>query len=296
MRSIRGAFPRAVTLFCLSLCASLSGCDRASIMNRETPVEDESFARKHVELLRQQDFVEVEQDLDPSITDSDIRNKLVALAAVFPPEEPKSVKVVGIVFRRGGDIPVDTLTLEYGFPGKWILVDMSIHKTGEVPTIVGFHAVPIAEPLEEVNKFRLTGKSALHYTVLLIAITVPIFCLYVLVLCLRSRKENRKWLWAALILFCIGRFVINWTTGEWSFTPFAVYLLGSSVTANPAYGPWMLAVSFPLGAILFLRKEKQSTQSDEIRKPATGQQSIDSISSDTPPDDTEFEKSNSSPD
>jgi hypothetical protein len=172
---------------------------------------------------------------------------------MFPAHEPKSVKVVSLLFRRGADPPTDSLTLEYEFPDKWILVDFSIQKSGGVSTIVGFNVMPVAESSEEVNSFHLAGKGPLQYMVLLLAIFVPISCIYAFVLCLQSRN-NRKWLWAVFILLGVGKFAVNWTTGEWSFTPFALYILGASVTAHPVYAPWMVAVSFPLGAFLFLKR------------------------------------------
>jgi hypothetical protein len=248
---------RYLSLLAAALCLSLAGCDqeRASIVKRTTPADDESFARRHVELLRQQAFTEVEQDFDASLMRPDIGNKLAAMAAMFPHGEPKSVKVVGVVFRRGSGPPMDSITLEYEFPEQWILVNVAIEKTGGVSRIVGFHSTPISESLEEVNKFRLAGKGPLQYAVLFIAIGLPIFCIYTLVLCLRSKNASRKWLWVPFILLGVGKFAINWTTGECSFTPLAVSLLGTLITANPAYGPWMVSVSFPLGALLFLLRQ-----------------------------------------
>jgi hypothetical protein len=227
-------------------------------MKRMTPGEDESFARKYVDLLRKQSFEQVEKELDPSITASDIREKLAAMTAMFPAGEPKSIKVVAVTFLRGAESRTDTLGLEYEFPEKWLLVNISIQRSGGVSTIVGFHVTPLVDSLENVNRFSLAGKSALQYAVLFTAVAVPIFCLYVLFLCLQSKTERRKWLWVVFILLGVGRLAVNWTTGEWTFTPLVVSLLGASVTAIPAYGPWMVAVAFPLGAFLFFMRQKRS--------------------------------------
>jgi hypothetical protein len=263
---------RALCLLSIALCLSLGGCNRASVMKRMTPREDESFARKYVDLLRQQSFEQVEKDLDPSIANSDIGEKLAAMTAMFPAGEPKSVKVVALTFRRGAESQTDTLGLEYEFPDKWLLVDISIQRAGGVSTIVGFHVTPIADSLENVNRFSLAGKSALQYAVLLIAAAVPIFCLYVLFLCLQIKTERRKWLWAVFILLGVGKLAVNWTTGEWTFTPLAVNLLGASVTVIPAYGPWMVAVAFPLGAILFFRRQRRSVALAEVQASSTEEQ------------------------
>lgn len=263
---------RALCLLSIGFCLSLGGCDRASLMKRMTPGEDESFARKYVDLLRQQSFEQVEKDLDPSLAGPDIREKLAAMTAMFPAGEPKSVKVVAVAFRRGAESRTDTLGLEYEFPEKWLLVDISIQRAGGASTIIGFHVTPIADSLENVNRFSLAGKSALQYAVLLIAVAVPIFCLYVLFLCLRTKTERRKWLWVVFILLGVGKLAVNWTTGEWTFTPLAVSLLGTSVTANPAYGPWVVAIAFPLGAFLFLRRQRSRVALAEVQASSTEEQ------------------------
>jgi hypothetical protein len=58
------------------------------------------------------------------------------------------------------------------------------------------------------------------------------------------------------ILFGVGNFALDWTTGEWQFAPLHVHLLSASVSAN-LYGPWVLSVSVPLGALLFLWRRRR---------------------------------------
>jgi LytS/YehU family sensor histidine kinase len=67
-----------------------------------------------------------------------------------------------------------------------------------------------------------------------------------------------KWPWALFILFGIGSFAINWTTGEMQLSVLTLRLLGASVT-GAVYGPWILSVSFPLGALAFLLSRKALT-------------------------------------
>jgi hypothetical protein len=60
------------------------------------------------------------------------------------------------------------------------------------------------------------------------------------------------------ILFGIGGFAINWTTGETQLSALTVRLLGVSL-AGALYGPWILSVSFPLGALVFLLRRTALT-------------------------------------
>lgn len=261
---------RVLCLLSIAFCLPLGGCDRASLMKKMTPAEDESFARKNVDLLRQQQFEQIEQELDPSISDSDAKETLATMAGMFPSEEPKSIKVVDLKFFHSADSSTHSLKLEYEFSDRWLLVNMSIQRRGGTSTtITGFNVTPIADSLENVNKFSLVGKSSSQYGMLGLAIIGPVFCLYVLVLCLRAKKHNLKWLWAIFILFGVGRLAVNWTTGELTFTPLAVHIPCASVTAVPAYGPWMVAVSLPLGAILFLIKQRRSAALSDLQAPSS---------------------------
>jgi hypothetical protein len=240
-------------------------------MKKMTPAEDESFARKHVDLLRQQQFEQIERELDLSISDSHTRDTLARMAGIFPTEEPKSIKVVDLKFFRNPDSSTHFLTLEYEFSDKWLLVNMSVQRKEGTATITGFNVTPVADSLESVNGFSLVRKTGLQYAVLGLAIIGPIFSLYVLVLCLRTKNQNLRWLWAIFILFGVGRLAVNWTTGELTLTPLAVHIPCASATEVPAYGPWVVAISLPLGAILFLIKRKRSAALSELPSSSSGE-------------------------
>jgi hypothetical protein len=241
-------------------------------MKKMTPPGDELFARKYVDLLRQQAFDQVEQELDPSIVGSGARNTLATMAGMFPAGEPISTKVVAYSFRHDRQSSTDSLTLEYEFPDKWLLVDMSIQRMGGASRILAFHVTPIADSLEHINRFSLVGKSALQYVILGLALAAPIFSFYVLAVCLRTKGQNRKWLWAIFILVGVGKLAINWTTGALTFTPLAINIpCGGATTAVGVYGPWVVAVHLPLGAILFLRKRSRSVTPSEVELPPVEQ-------------------------
>ena len=185
---------------------------------------------------------------------------------MFPAQEPVSTKVVG--FRRFlGNVRRTEITLEYEFPQKWLLAEVVTQKSGGVTTIVGFHVTPIADSLENLNRFTLVGKGAPQYEILSLAVLAPLFSLYVFVLCIKTRMGKKKWLWLIFILLGIGKLVVNWTTGQVFFTPIAIQLPPAGANAQ-LYGPWLVYVSIPLGAIIFLIMRKrfvgpvQQTQQD----------------------------------
>ena len=133
---------------------------------------------------------------------------------------------------------------------------MSIKRMGGASTILAFRVTAIADSLEHINRFSLVGKSALQYGILGLALAAPIFSFYVLGFCLRTKNLNRKWLWAIFILVGVGKLGVNGTTGALTFTPLAVQVpCGGATTTMGFYGPWVVTVNLPLGAVLFLRNE-----------------------------------------
>ena len=136
------------------------------------------------------------------------------------------------------------------------MANVAIKNRNGVKTIVGFHVYPEALALERQNAFTLVGKPASAYIVLCAALVAALFTVYTLVLCIRTRlRGRRKWLWVLFIVIGFGKFAVNWTTGQWSFSPASVLLFSASAFA-PIYGPWTIVASVPLGAIVFLLRRK----------------------------------------
>jgi hypothetical protein len=234
--------------------AVLSGCDQATLMKKMTPQEDEAITRRYVDDLRQNRFDQIEQDLNPGLKDSNMHGTLASIAAMFPAQEPVSTKVVGFRSFLGNDRRTE-ITLEYEFPQKWLLAEVVTQQSGGVRTIVGFHVTPIADSLENLNRFTLAGKSTSQYAILSLAVLAPLFSLYVFVVCIKTTMGKKKWLWLIFILLGIGKFIVNWTTGQVFLTPLAIQLPAAGANAQ-LYGPWLVYVSMPLGAIIFLIMRK----------------------------------------
>ena len=251
---------RFLSLISIVIIMLLAGCDQASMMKKMTPPEAESAAKGYIDLLRQNRFEEIEKDLDSSIKTTDIRNTLIKMAQMIPAQKPESIKVVGshVNVFHGPKEPETTttnITLEYQFQDKWLLTNVATQKKDGVSTVVGFNVNPIPDSLENINKFRLVGKSPLQYSVLVLAIIIPLFTMCALVQCIRTKIEKKKWLWVLFILFGLAKFSVDWTTGQWGLNPLSFQLLGAGAFA-PAYCSWVISISLPLGAVIFMLKRK----------------------------------------
>jgi hypothetical protein len=257
---------RFMFLVGIAFCVSFVGCDQATLMKKWTPPEAESIARSYVDLLRQGKVDQIERDLDASVTDSSVRDTFAKMAAIFPAENPVSVKVVGAHIFKGQEYSTTDITLEYQFPSKWLLVSVVTRKQGNISTIIGFHVNPIPDSLENQNKFSLLGKGASQYLILIFAACSLLFSFYVLVVCIRTKIGKTKWLWMLFILVGVGRLAVNWTTGEFTFTPFAFQIPCLAAT-HPLYGPWTIAFYLPLGGILFLNHRWKMKVKGELAEP-----------------------------
>jgi hypothetical protein len=238
----------------------VSGCnkDNISLVKMFTPPEDEAKATNYVAMLRQGRFEQLENDMDGSIKTGDVHGTLVKIAALIPPQQPISVKVVGAEQFHSQGVNQIYLTFEYQFPTNWLIINVALQRNEGACTIYGLSVRPLSNSLENINRFTLSGKNVIQYTILALAVSVPMFIVYALVLCIRTRMRKRKWLWIIFILIGVGKFTVNWTTGQWEFGFLQVQLLGASAFAPP-YGAWLIAVSVPLGAVLFLLRRKRLT-------------------------------------
>lgn len=249
----------------LLLCLPIVGCsrddllkhygyDRASLL-RNMPKEDEVLARDSVDLLRSERFDDLESRLDPSIRGGDIRGKLAEMSSFFP-SKPISVKTVEAGFVRSHDSSTTKVTLEYQFERSWLLAHVVIRTKGGFKRIAALSVTPTSEQFEVMNEFTFADKGFSQYAGLLLALSVAALTLYAFVSCVRMKIGPPKWAWLLAILVGVCRISVNWTTGQWFFTPLALRI--PPVTAAcTAYGPWILHIFSPLGAIAFLRLRKR---------------------------------------
>ncbi len=240
----------------------LVGCNQDDVLQKFSSPEDQATAKAYVDQLRSRKFEQIEIALDPTIRTPNIRDTLVNMADLIPNQEPSSVSIVGAHTYSGSDVKSTNTTLEYSFGDRWLLANVAIQDKSGVKTIVGFNINPMTQSLENQNRFGLMGKSVGHYAVLAAAVVAVLVTLYALVACIRTKVMKRKWLWVLFILVGVGKIAVNWTTGEWALSTLSIQLFSASAFA-PLYGPWIVAVSFPLGALIFLLYKRPRLEKPE---------------------------------
>jgi hypothetical protein len=245
----------------VALVVLLSGCDRDKLMSRLVPPDDAKAAKTYIGLLKAQQFDQLEQDVDPATKARypNLHALLLDMAAKLPPGDPISEKVVSFSsftgVSNGEKRHTSNTTFEYQYPHETLLVNVGVLTRDGASFITGMNVRKLDDSLEHLNRFGLSGKTALQYVVLAAAIVAPLLSIYALIVCVRSRLRGKRWPWILFILVGVTSFSINWTTGAWTFHPVYVQLLSAGAHAPP-YGAWIISVSLPLGAIWFLLQRK----------------------------------------
>jgi len=234
----------------------LAACSQDEMLQKFSSPEDRATTEKYVELLRAHNFSEIEKATDPSVKETDIHGKLEEMARLLPSGKITSVKLIGAQTHKTPGMTIKNTTLEYNYDGKWVLANVAIQEKNGAKTIVGFNIVPQPGSQESINRFTLSNKSILHYTVLSAAFLGLVISLFALLRCMRSKSITKKWKWIVFIIFGFGKLTINWTTGQWNLTPISFQLFSASAVA-PFYGPWNIAASLPIGAVVFLLMRKK---------------------------------------
>lgn len=240
----------------LSLLVLLAGCDQQAMFEKFIPKEEAAIAKRVLSELAAKDYASIEKQLDPSVQTSSVRSALEQMAAMFPAEEPKSVSTVGSNTSTVKGITTYNLTFEHQYSSVWLLTNVVLQRRDGHVMVLGLHANPIQQSLEEVNRFTFEGKSPVHYIVFALVVAVPLFVIYALVLCFRTPIARRKWLWLLFVALGFVRFSLNWTDGAYGIQPISFALLGAGFFRAGPYAPFIFNVAIPVGAIVFLARRR----------------------------------------
>ena len=245
--------PRALQLVPLLL---LGACTPQATLEKFTSPAEQAVAQQYIDDLRHRQFAAIEKDADPTIAGPDMANALDRMAELIPAGDPTSIKLVGAQRVTSAGATTVNLNLEYQFADRWLLTNVMTKAKDGATTLVGFHVEPEADSLEATNRFSWAGKGALQYGVLAAACLAALISLVALITCIRTTMARRKWLWILFILFGFGKLWVNWTTGKWGIQPLSFQLFSAS-NVSALYGPWIVSVSLPVGAVVFLTQRKR---------------------------------------
>lgn len=180
----------------------------------------------------------------------DVRDKLEQMLDTLPPGEPDSVRVIGA--NRLLTSQVDRSELTYATHskgGRGVVVVVVAEELG-MRYVESARVFRIKKPIEELNTFGLFGRGVQGVLLIVAMVIVVGFCLWVAVLCMRTPTLSLRWLWALFAIFAVGRIAMNWSTGEVQTEMVRLQFFGAGLMRAGLYGPWILSLSFPLGALV----------------------------------------------
>jgi hypothetical protein len=241
---------RLVTYAVVLLVLGLTGCKVGWLIDRVAPdaIRD---GKSYFEELRQRKVDQIVQSFDPGADKNSLRSDLGKVIALIPQQEPLGVETLGATAEcKGSGVCTKLVTLEYRYPDRWILFQVTVsNRTGRY-AITDLSIKPESMPLESINQFTLREKSWLHYAILLMALFSAGLAFYAFVLCIRTPIQKRKWLWIILTIIGFGKLGIEWSSGELWYKVLHISILPAGWGFDPD-SPFMY-VSIPAGAILFL--------------------------------------------
>jgi hypothetical protein len=234
----------------------LAGCvDQKAWIQRFVPKDDDAFARRFIESVRNKRYDEAKAMLAPELrggADSDVQK----MQAVVDHGAPQSLETIACTTRYlspvgGRPTKQVELTYQIHFTDAWALLEVIVRSSNEGRLVAGAHFNALPTSLEFLNRFTVEDKTPIHLVFLIACIAVPLFIIVTMVVCLFSRVRHR-WLWLIFILVGFGQFQLNWSTGETGLQPISFVLLGAAFFRAGLYAPIILKVAVPVGAILFL--------------------------------------------
>lgn len=243
------------------LICGLTACTPSAMIEKFTDKEKVQIARAYIQRLVDGDVASLAAELDPALRTGQEVDQLQAMRALIPPGPPTVTETVGYVVNYTTSGDRYNVTFQFGYGAKWLVVNAAWREGPHASRVItGMRAVPMDRSLQETNAFTFRRAGPVHYLMLAAAVLIPAFVLTTLIVCIRTPFPRRKWVWIIFVLLGLVKFSLNWTTGETAIQPIAFLLFGSAAMTTGFYTPWILSVSFPLGAVLFWFKRRQLQQ------------------------------------
>ncbi|MFV1998254.1 MAG: hypothetical protein ACC641_09625, partial [Acidiferrobacterales bacterium] len=253
-----------IKMFAVTTLLLTASCSFEELTDKVIPKQESEFAQDYLLVLRDKDFDYVKKYIDPGDGNSITDAKLRQISEYFPGGELLSTKIIGLQVSLFDSKWQGKFSFEFQFTDGWALANIILRRSGDVLSVVGFNVIRTEASQKDINKFTLTGKSALQYFVLLLAVVAPLFILITTYFCIRTPIPKWKWLWVLFILVGFGSISINWTTGQFGFQPLSLKLLSASAVAAGSFAPWIISTSIPLGAILFWFKRHTYIEANRV--------------------------------
>lgn len=257
---IRLRRPRAAIWVATVTAIALSGCNRESFLRRIAPPESQQYVRRFVDSLAVAPVDQIAREFTPRLAQEagvlDSLRTVQRRFALIGTVDSATLVGANAFSSAGSSSVLRDLSFEvYGTRGI-AFVHVRLVEEGTRRHIDALHMEPLERPLRAVHGFWQNLR-LVQGVVVAAAISVVVFTLWAAVRVARTPMP-RRWGWAFVALIGVGKFAVNWTTGELGTEILSVQLLGASVLRNGLVAPWIVAFSFPIGAIVALQRRQRA--------------------------------------
>ena len=227
---------------------------------------DDAAIQAVFDQVKRHDLVDIEARLPPLRRTAVTDERLQVEAGLIPDQPPSAVKLISFATTTVPAGRQTSVVREYFYPDRMLVVSTTIRQqAGEPPRIVGFNIQPFSKAALAVGRFSLADKSTIQYFLLGLAALIPLLLVLALAILARDRRTGWKPLWTAFILVGFMQLSVDWTTGAIVFQPLALVLLGASVSRGALdISPWVVSISLPLGALIYLGRVWFMPRADDV--------------------------------
>ncbi len=261
LQSRLGLFASAIVmilLFCVPARSSDIENLAKDLLSEQALVELERLN----EALLSHDVAYFRQTFDPRVVKNGFDQSMAQVFAMVPESgfverEMGSARAATYepVLSFSGDASSHTdyrVEYQYEFADAWLYVSVLFREQAGKLVLRNLNVNRLPEDLRVINAFHLEGKPISGYLFLAGMALTSIFVLGSFVFALIQVKGiGKKLLWGFFILLCVGSIDLNWTTQAYHIALVKVSLFGFGFVQASSLGPWMMSLSFPLGATVF---------------------------------------------
>ncbi|NEX94125.1 hypothetical protein [Caulobacter sp. 17J65-9] len=224
-----------------------SGADAAAL---KAPYEDLRAGRTEALTARLADNVD-RQAAEP---------QLAAMRALVPPGPAPEPRRMSWNRFTGTDGERMSVIYEYHYPERVVRTETTISRpNAKAPwKVEGFFLRSATHKELEAARFNPATMPPQGQVMVGLTALVPLFMWATAMVVLLGSGVRRRWLWLPVVLVGVGKLSMNAATCAFGFWPISLQLFGASAFwSGSAFDAWMLAVSLPLGAIVFWVRRMQ---------------------------------------
>lgn len=250
--------------------AVLTACNRDALVHRFTPADVDARDRAYLAWFVRGHIDSADARLTPGLRTPEVRTDLEKFAGFLATARMDSMKVIGANTVKSADTRRVSLTYELSDqPKGWLLANVSTLDSAGTWFVEGASVQPIARPLEEIDRFTLSGKPPLFFLFMIVTALCAVVSLGVSGFMATRKGMPNRWWWALASLIGVGSLSLNWATGQVGFNLLTIQLFAAGAVATGPYAPWVLNFALPLGAMAALAKFRSWRRlSDRAASPA----------------------------